>query len=99
MGSNQGNNLRSSWGQIIECMSRIDHFLNLNTTLKRDSSNPLKRESSKEADAAANSEAAIGDLIRATIDPNLLDLVFSKSSLFNADEIIAFISCLCRVSQ
>lgn len=71
-------------------MSRVDYFLNLNVTMRRDSSKENEGD---------NVEMVNRDLIKATIDPNLLDLVFSKSSLFNADEIIAFISCLCRVSE
>ena len=88
--TNPNNFLKSSWGSIIECLSRIDYFVNLNISSKRDT---------RELDPQESHELMIGNLLRSAIDPNLIELVFSKSSLFVVDEIIAFISNLCAISE
>ena len=59
----------------------------------------MKKGPSRELDSLQNHEIMVGDLLRAIMDPNLLELIFSKSSLLNVDEVISFITCLCNVSE
>ena len=73
-------------------MSRIDYFLNLTPSVRRESL------SSKEAENIEN-ENTIGNLLKASIDPNQLELIFSKTSMFNVDEIVSFITHLCAISE
>lgn len=90
LGMNPANILGSSWGPIIECMSRIDYFTNLNISMKGHSN---------ELDRTESHETMVGDLLRATIEPSTLEHIFTNSCLFGADEISSFISCLCTVSE
>ena len=39
------------------------------------------------------------EIIRNNIDPTTIDFIFNKSSAFELDEIIEFISGLCKVSE
>lgn len=97
IGATQGNMLRSSWRVVLECISRIDYYLHFDINQRRDS---LKSESTalKLSSETKQTDSQISELVKAAVDSTAVDLIFSKSNLFGADEIVEFITFLCQIS-
>ncbi len=91
LGMNPANSLGSSWETILECISRIEYYMNLSIS--------VKKGASEKSDHLESHDIMVGELLQATIETNMLEHVFTKSSLFNDDEITSFISCLCVISE
>mgnify|MGYP000845496578 CR=1 FL=1 len=89
--------LRSSWRVVLECISRIDYYLHFDINQRRDS---LKSESTalKLSSETKQTDSQISELVKAAVDSTAVDLIFSKSNLFGADEIVEFITFLCQIS-
>ena len=89
--------MKSSWKFILDCISKIDYLMhdtlpyktnaNIFSDLARGQLNSLDIEN-------LNSE-----MIRNNIDPTSIDFIFNKSSSFDLDEIIEFVSGLCKISE
>jgi len=89
--TNQGNHLKSSWKFIMDCISKIDYFMHYKP--------PVRKEDNLRNDTADQIKALNSEVIRNNIDPTSIDIIFSKSSSFELDEIIEFIRSLCKTSE
>ena len=97
--TNQGNYLKSSWKFILDCISKIDYFMHDTLPYKTNGNifSDLTRGTLR--NDSSDIENINSEIIRNNIDPTSIDFIFSKSSTFELDEIIEFISGLCKISE
>jgi hypothetical protein len=100
LASSHGHLLRSSWKYVLECISRIDHYLHYAPPGSREADifNPELNKTQRN-EALDHIELLNSETIKMTVDPNLIHFIFSKSSNFDLEEIIEFITCLCKISE
>ena len=100
MATSYGRYFRSSWKYVLENISKIDYYLHYSPhsinqgDVYINEPNKTFRSESNESLDHINSET-----IKNIIDPNSINRIFSKSSEFNLEEILDFITCLCRMSE
>jgi len=91
LASKHGNLLRKSWLFVLECISKIDYYLN------------RLQNASKENDARTDITDQIelnkSEIIRGIVDVHTINCIFSRSSSFELEEIMDFIMCICKTSD
>ena len=93
--SNYGHVLGSSWLYVIECLTRIDYY----THLGQDDPFYSQRERVSKNPAIEKIEIANAEIIKGSIDLNTIHYIFNKSTNFELNEIIDFITALCKKSE
>ena len=96
LASNHGYLLRMSWLFVLECISKVDYYLNY-----AQSHNNEINESPKVArnDVTDQIEHSKSEIIRDIVDIHSINCIFSRSNTYELEEIIDFISCLCKTSE
>mmetsp|Transcript_16230 Transcript_16230/g.13807 ORF Transcript_16230/g.13807 Transcript_16230/m.13807 type:complete len:494 (-) Transcript_16230:1315-2796(-) len=93
--SNYGHVLGSSWLYVIECLTRIDYY----THLGQDDPFYSQRERVSKNPVIEKIEIANAEIIKGSIDLNTIHYIFNKSTNFELNEIIDFITALCKKSE
>jgi len=86
-----GNLLRMSWLFVLECISKIDYYLNYSQTHKE--TDNFKNEMIDQI------EQSKSEVIKEIVDIHSINCIFSRSSSFDLDEIMDFITCICKTAE
>lgn len=100
----EGNYLRDSWGEVLECISECErlHLLGTGARPRMDifrsdkqmSSADLHHQAEREARDTHNSQSLIQQ-----IEASLIDRIFTNSSSLNSEAIVDFVNHLRQVSE
>ncbi len=98
LASSNGQLLRSSWKYVLECISKIDHYFHYNGNRESD---PIAGDTNRavRSESLEHIEVINSEVVKSIVDPNVVHYIFSKSSTFELEEIIEFITCLCKISE
>jgi len=86
---NYGQHLGESWKYVLKCISKIDFYFHYS---------PPSNKSSPPVDSPEYVDLKNCEVLNENIDPNILHHIFSKSRKFEMEEILDFITCLCKIS-
>jgi len=89
LASNYGNLLRMSWLFVLECISKIDYYLNYS----QNHTDNFKNETIDQI------EQSKSEIIKDIVDIHSINCIFSRSSSFELDEIMDFIICICKTAE
>jgi hypothetical protein len=84
---------------VLECISRIDHYLSYSPPGSRENDIFNAEIRGQRNETFDQIDMLNADIIKATVDQNHIHFIFSNSNNFNLEEIIEFISCLCKLSE
>ena len=96
LASTYGNLLRMSWLFVLECISKIDYYLNYNSNKEQDPADGFKASRNDSLDMV---ELYKSEIVKEIVDVHSVNCIFSRSSSFEVEEIIDFINCLCKTSE
>jgi len=94
LGIAHGGLLRKSWRYILECISKINYYFNEYSPGHEGEGD--NSEAAKKKDALMQS---VSEVIKANVDLNVVNYIYSRSNTFSLEEIKDFITCLCQISE
>ncbi|EGR34878.1 sec7 domain protein [Ichthyophthirius multifiliis] len=85
-----GNTFRTSWKDIIECISKLDYYF---------SKAHMSKEILLQNPQNLETEIHNAELLINTFNENIIDKIFANTCKFESLEIYDFIQCLCELSK
>ena len=99
LAASHGRYFRLSWKYILEIISKIDFYLNYSPSQGRDIDYSGESPRNVKPEVSDPLDQINSDVIKSIVDPNTINHIFNDSGVYNLEEIMDFITCLCQISE